>query len=86
MTGELVRRFGEKIEIDGEPYYDFPSPQVLANADENELRKCKLSCQKARYIKELALKVVDGYDLENIGKMSNEEAIEELMKFEGIGR
>jgi len=85
-TGELVRRFGEKIEIDGEPYYDFPSPQVLADADENELRKCKLSRQKARYIKELALKVVDGYDLENIGKMSNEEAIEELMKFKGIGR
>jgi len=86
MTGELVRRFGEKIEINGEPYYDFPSPQVLANADENELRKCKLSRQKSRYIKELALKVADGYDLENIGKMNNEEAIEELMKFKGIGR
>ena len=86
MTGELVRRFGEKIETDGEPYYDFPSPQVLANAHENELRKCKLSRQKARYIKELALKVADGYDLEKIKKMNNEESIEELMKFKGIGR
>ncbi len=86
MTGELVKRFGEKIEIDGEPYYDFPSPRVLAGADENELRKCKLSRQKAMYIKGLALKVADGYDLEKIGKMNNEEAIEELMKFKGIGR
>jgi len=86
ITGALVRRFGEKIEINGEPYFDFPSPQVLASADENELRKCKLSRQKARYIRELALKVVDGYDLENIKKMKNEEAIEELMKFKGIGR
>ena len=86
MTGELVKRFGEKIEIDGEPYYDFPSPQVLANANENELRKCKLSRQKSRYIKELSLKVADGYDLEKIKKMNNEEAIEELMKFKGIGR
>ena len=86
MTGELVRRFGEKIEINGEPYYDFPSPQVLANAHENELRKCKLSRQKSRYIKELALKVADGYDLEKIRKMNNERAIEELMKFKGIGR
>jgi len=85
MTGELVKRFGEKIEIDGEPYYDFPSPQVLANANENELRKCKLSRQKSRYIKELSLKVADGYDLEKIGKMNNEEAIEELMNFKGIG-
>jgi len=86
MTGALVRRFGEKIEINGEPYYDFPPPQVLASADENELRRCKLSRQKARYIRELALKVVEGYDLEKIKKMKNEEAIEELMKFKGIGR
>ena len=86
MTGTLVRRFGEKAEIDGELYYDFPSPQVLANADETELRKCKLSRQKSRYIKELALKVADGYDLEKIREMNNEEAIEELMKFKGIGR
>jgi len=86
MTGTLVRRFGEKIEIDGEPYYDFPSPQVLANIDENELRNCKLSRQKARYIRGLALKVVNGYDLEKIRGLGNEEAIEELMKFNGIGR
>ncbi len=86
ITGALVRRFGEKIEINGEPYYDFPSPRALASADENELRKCKLSRQKSRYIKELALKVADGYDLEKIRKMNNEEAIEELMKFKGIGR
>jgi len=86
ITGTLVRRFGEKIKIDGKPYYDFPSPQVLANADENELRKCKLSRQKARYIKELALKVADGYDLEKVRKMNNDEAIDELMKFKGIGR
>ena len=86
MTGALVRKFGEKIEINGEPYYDFPSPQALANADETELRRCKLSRQKSRYIKELALKVVDGYNLEKIKRLSNEEAIAELIKFRGIGR
>ncbi len=85
MTGALVRRFGEKVEIDGESYYDFPSPRVLANANETELRQCKLSHQKSRYIKELALKVTDGYDLEKIREMNNEEAIKELMKFKGIG-
>ena len=86
MTGALVRKFGEKIEINGEPYYDFPSPQALANADETELRRCKLSRQKSRYIKELALKVANGYDLEKIKRLSNEEAITELIKFRGIGR
>ena len=86
MTGALVKRFGERVEIDGKLYYDFPSPQILANADETELRKCKLSRQKSRYIKELALKVANGYDLEKIKKMNNEKAVEELMKFKGIGR
>jgi len=86
MTGALVRRFGEKIEIDGESYYDFPTPQVLANANETELRRCKLSHQKSKYIKELGLEIADGYDLEKIREMNNEEAIEELMKFRGIGR
>ena len=85
MTGTLVKGFGEKVEIDGEPYYDFPLPQVLANANETELRGCKLSRQKFKYIKELALEIADGYDLEKIREMNNEEAIEELMKFKGIG-
>jgi len=85
MTGELVRRFGEEVEIDGESYYDFPSPQALANANETELRKCKLSRQKSKYIKELALEIAGGYDLEKIRERNNEEAIEELMKFKGIG-
>jgi len=86
MTGALVKRFGERAKINGELYYDFPSPQVLANADENELRMCKLSRHKSKYIKELALKVVNGYDLEKIKRLNNEEAIDELMKFKGIGR
>jgi hypothetical protein len=34
--------------------------QALANVDENELKVCKLSRQKSRYIKELALKVANG--------------------------
>ena len=86
ITGAFVKRFGEKAEINGDPYYDFPSPQVLASADEKELRKCKLSHQKSRYIKELALKVTNGYNLEKIKRLNNEEAIKELMKFKGIGR
>ncbi len=57
----------------------------MAKVDENELRKCKLSLQKSRYIKELALKITEGYDLEELKKMNGEDAIEELMKFKGVG-
>lgn len=86
MTGALVKKFGEKIEINGKRYYDFPSPEVLANASIEELRGCKLSQQKSKYIKGLALNVTNGYNLEKIGKMDDDEAVEELMKFKGIGR
>ena len=73
------------MEVDGEEYYDFPSPEVLANASEEDLKKCKLSRQKARYIKEFAQAVVDGYNLNKLETMSNDEAIEELIKFKGLG-
>lgn len=85
MTGALVREFGEKVEINGEEYYDFPSPEVLANVREGELRRCKLSRQKAKYIREFASEVANGYDLGKIREMSDNEAIEELMRFKGIG-
>ena len=85
MTGALVRRFGEKVEINGESYYDFPLPRILANASETDLRACKLSRQKSRYIKGLASEVANGYDLEQIRKMDDDEAVEELTKFKGIG-
>lgn len=86
MTGSLVKRFGNKTKINDVHYYDFPSPEVLANADETELKKCKLSHQKVRYIKEFASEIINGYDLEKIREIDNERAINELMKFKGIGR
>lgn len=85
MTGALVKRFGKRIEINGDTFYDFPSPEKLATTSESELRNCKLSRQKAKYIKELAAEVTDGYDLEGIKRLDDEEAIKELMKFKGIG-
>lgn len=85
ITGALVKKFGEKVQINSETFYDFPSPQKLAKADENELRKCKLSRQKARYVKEFASAVAQGYDLEKLKEMSNEDVIEELTKFNGVG-
>jgi len=48
-------------------------------------RACKLSRQKSRYIKELASEVANGYDPEQIRKIDDYEAVEELTKFKGIG-
>ncbi len=51
-----------------------------------DLRACKLSRQKSRYIKAFTSEVASGYDLGSIKGLDNERAIEELMKFNGIGR
>lgn len=86
MTGALVKRFGGFVEISNERYYGFPSPETLAKASDDELRECKLSSQKARYIREFSSEVVNGYDLEELKEMEDEDVIERLMGFNGIGR
>lgn len=86
INSALIKTFGEKSDIGGEIYYDFPPPDKLAKASLGKLRKCKLSQQKSRYVKNFSIQVAGGYDLEGIKKMSDKDAIDELMKFDGIGR
>ncbi|KPV64843.1 MAG: 3-methyl-adenine DNA glycosylase II [Candidatus Bathyarchaeota archaeon BA1] len=87
MISSLVTRFGEHKEINKVFYYDFPTASTLAASGPEEIRRCGLSWRKAEYIKGVAEKVVDGeFDPEGLKKRSNEEVIEELRKFKGIGR
>lgn len=87
MTNWLVTRFGENVKVNGRVYYDFPTANSLAEASLEEMRQCGLSWRKSEYIKGIAEKVVNGeFDPEGLKKLSNEEVIEELKKFRGLGR
>jgi len=87
MTNALVTKFAENLQINGLVYYDFPKPGTIANASPKEMRLCGLSLRKAEYIKGIAEKVANGeFDPEGLKKRSNEEVIEELKRFRGIGR
>jgi DNA-3-methyladenine glycosylase II len=87
MTNRLVIKFGENVNVDGRVYYDFPTANALAEALLGEMRQCGLSLRKSEYIKGISKKVVDGeFDPEGLKKLSNEEVIEELKTFRGLGK
>lgn len=46
----LVRRFGPSITVDGETYYAFPEPAVMAAADPAELRAIVCNERKLEYL------------------------------------
>lgn len=64
----------------------FPSPEQILAKDIEELRAVGLSRPKARYIQDLAMKIIDGeVGFDTLDQLSNQEIIDELTKVKGIG-
>ncbi|RDU52170.1 DNA-3-methyladenine glycosylase [Helicobacter sp. MIT 01-3238] len=60
--------------------------QALLAIDIDKIRACGISSRKAQYILDFAHKVQSGeFDIEAVAKMSDEKAIESLIKLRGIG-
>ena len=65
---------------------NYPSPEQILEKDVEELRAVGLSRPKARYIQDLAVKILDGtVTFDSINELSNDEIIAELTKVKGIG-
>lgn len=65
---------------------NYPSPEQILQKDIEELRAVGLSRPKARYIQDLAAKILDGtVTFDSIDELSNDEIIAELTKVKGIG-
>lgn len=65
---------------------EFPSPEQILEKDVEELRAVGLSRPKARYIQDLALKIIEGeVQFDTLDLLSNQEIIDELTKVKGIG-
>lgn len=81
----LSREYGKKIDFEGETYYLFPTPEELAKASIEDLRKLNLGFRD-KYVYKATQKVVNGeIDLNKIEKMPLNEAKKELMKIPGVG-
>ena len=64
-----------------------PSPEQLLEASEEDLRGCGLSGRKVEYVRDLASHVISGeLELDRLGELSDEEAIEEIVAVRGLGQ
>lgn len=83
----IIRKFGDEMKVNGQVYYTFPSPEALAKASVDQMKDCKLSRHKASYIKGIAESIVKGeFDPEELKQLSENRAIERLLRLKGIGR
>lgn len=82
----LCEKYGEKrCTENGIEYYDFPTPEALANAALEDLYACNLG-YRSRYIHATANSIFHReIDLEALYQMDYETAKQELLKLCGIG-
>lgn len=65
---------------------EFPKPEQILTKDIEALRAAGLSRPKARYIQDLAQKIIDAEVVfDTLDSLSNDEIIAELTKVKGIG-
>jgi DNA-3-methyladenine glycosylase II len=77
----ILKRFIELF-----PDVDFPAPDQILQKDIEQLRAVGLSRQKASYIQDLALKVIEGeVRFNHLDALSNNEVIAELTRIKGVG-
>jgi DNA-3-methyladenine glycosylase II len=64
-----------------------PSPELLLEASEQDLRACGLSGRKVEYVRDLAAHVLAGeLELDRLGELADEEVIEEIVAVRGLGQ
>ena len=64
-----------------------PSPEQLLGVSEGDLRAAGLSGRKVEYVRDLAAHVLSGeLELDRLGELSDEEAIEEIVAVRGLGQ
>ena len=80
----LCRRFGERVGPE-EDLYAFPLPEALAGAAEEELSACGLG-YRTGYVADTAGRVARGEtDLAELGRLPDDELLEALCAFRGVG-
>jgi DNA-3-methyladenine glycosylase II len=84
---ELATELGLKARFNGRLYFNFPSPQCMAKMTVDELRSFRLSRSKSETILRLARTFGTGaWTEDELRSMADEELIELLTSFKGVGR
>ncbi len=86
IIGRIVERYGLQMMFDGTPWFCFPTPEAIAEADPDHLRKAGLSRSKAAALQGLARMIADGsLSSEHLRALPTPEAIAALRALPGIG-
>ena len=82
----IFKRFKLLFRNDTNGSQRFPAPADIISAADEKLRACGLSKAKVRYVKDLALHVLDNkVRIMNLNNLPDNEIIEELIQVKGIG-
>jgi N-glycosylase/DNA lyase len=81
----LARKFGGRTAFEGHDFYTFPTPSRLAKASPARLAECGLG-YRAKHVSATAREICSGdFSLEDLDKISYEEARGELLRLPGVG-
>jgi len=81
----LSKKYGKEIEMGGEKFYLFPTPEELEKVTMEELRECNLGFRD-KYVKKATQMVLEQtIQLNKIGSMNYENAKKYLMQIPGVG-
>jgi DNA-3-methyladenine glycosylase II len=82
----VIEQYAVTREIDGHKIAAFPSPQIFADANIDELRKPGLSLNKVTALRALAQSILDGeLDGEALEALPTADLVAHLVAFPGIG-
>lgn len=82
----ITERYGELVKWGATQFHLHPTPEALSKARITTLRAMKLSGNKAKYLVGLSRAIAQGdLQLDRLSGMSIEDAVQELLKFRGIG-
>lgn len=85
IISALCENFGERIEFDGKVFFGFPPPDVLATLTLEDLAPIRAGFRD-KYILDAAKRVSSGeINLDDVKKMSDNDAKISLMKIKGVG-
>jgi N-glycosylase/DNA lyase len=82
----IIERYGETAEFDGKRICTWPTEQVIANANTDELfKECKWG-YRAKFLVNTARAIEDGFpSLEELKQITPGDAKKKIMELPGIG-
>ncbi len=88
---KISERWGKEIDYKGEKFYTFPTPEMLKDATEDEIRETGASF-RSKYIVDTVARVNEDldneeglYNLDRISSLTDDECHSALQEFKGVG-